>query len=329
MSLQSTKIERSEIENHILDLELKYYRVIYGILKSEEFNDDLQLIEKEISDNYAKFDELWNLKNKIKVPAERVVRHHLYIHMKDLIKGIFPSPLSSDFGIRTDDAVICVDIKTIDTDNNSGDLKATAVEKNQTSFDNKNYPYIFIPHNMNDFDDYSRLPILTYVVRIVYTDNKVHFSLCRDPNWYTVSLACVPNGKLSRLFSYNIVENCKTYDYYDSRNDGPEFEPIYFTKDEIKNEYIVDQRCLSRGLQIVKLGKKKAYYDSKSKVIWWITSMSKRPCVAPVKGGSSVRFNTDTLKKRYNSKNEPWSGYEEWILIDNPYLKGQYRMGIF
>lgn len=326
MSVQSLKINRSQIENNILDLELKYYKIILKILKSEDFTDDLQLIEKEISDNYAKFDNLWNLKNKIKIPAERVVRHHLYTQMP-LITGVFPSPLSSDFGIRTDDAIICVDIKTIDTNNNAGDLKAIAVEKNQTSFDNKEYPYIEIPHNMNDFDDYSRLPILTYVVRIVYTDNNVHFSLCRDPEWYTISLACIPNGKLSRLFSYNIVENCKTYNYYSAKNDGADFEPIFFKKNEIKNDLIVDGVCAERGLQKIDLGKKTAYYDSKHKVVWWKTSISNRDCVAPVKSGSSVRFDKTMLKERYDSLDNPWNGYEEWMIVDNPYLRGQHLIG--
>ena len=134
MGKQRIDIKCNDYEKNILNLEKKYFEIIYNIISHEDFFKDLALIEKEISDNYSKFDGLWNLKNKIKIPAERVVRHHLYVKMVERIKGIFPSPLSSDFGIRTDDAVVCIDIKTIDTNGNSGDLRETAVEKNQTSF---------------------------------------------------------------------------------------------------------------------------------------------------------------------------------------------------
>ena len=92
MSKQSTAIQRNDYENKILDLEKKYFEIIKNIVMHDDFKKDLALIEKEISDNYTKFDDLWNLKNKIKVPAERVVRHHLYVKMVDLIKGIMEIP---------------------------------------------------------------------------------------------------------------------------------------------------------------------------------------------------------------------------------------------
>lgn len=325
MSQQSKSTNYSEKEKEILDLEKKYFGIILKILKSKDFSNDLQLIEKEISDNYTKFDRLWDLKNKVKVPAERVVRHHLYMEMqkRKLIKGIFPSPLSSDFGVRTEDAVVCVDIKTIDKHNNSGDLRAVAVEKNQTSFNNKNYPYIEIPHNMNEFDDYSRMPVLTYVVRIVYDDDKARFTLCRDKKWHTVALACIPNGKLSRLFGYNIVENCKTYDYFNPKTDGEQYEPILYPKNNTDADKIVKNECLKRGLEPITIDKKTVYYDPKTRVTWWKTSVDNQRCIRPVKGGSSVRFNTDSLKYRYDSNNNPWYGYDEWIIEQNFLLKGQ------
>lgn len=311
MSKQSTAIQRNDYENKILDLEKKYFEIIKNIVMHDDFKKDLALIEKEISDNYTKFDDLWNLKNKIKVPAERVVRHHLYVKMVDLIKGIFPSPLSSDFGIRTDDAVVCIDIKTIDTNGNDGDLRATSVEKNQTSFDNKNYPYINIPANLNAVDDYSRLPVLTYVVKIVYTDNGYSFKLSRD-EYPSMVLVCVPNGKIAKLFDYNIVANCKTYDYYNVRNDGVDFAPIELTPEEKDDIDIIDQKCHARGLTRLSEFRKPTYYDSKTRSIWWKTSFANKHVIAPVKSGSSVRFSNDILKERYDSRNHPWEGYIEW-----------------
>ena len=311
MAKQQYNIRRSEIENKILDLEKKYFDIIKNIITSAEFKNDLILIEKEISDNYTKFDELWNLKNKLKVPAERVVRHHLYIKMNNLIKGIFPSPLSSDFGVRTEDAVVCIDIKTIDTQGNSGDLKETCVEKNQNSFDNKNYPYIHIPANLNAFDDYSRLPVLTYIIKIIYTDTGYSFKLSRT-EYPSLVLVCIPNGKISRLFDYNIVANCKTYDYYTVRNDGENFEPIYLSDAEVINEQIINEKCQVRGLVRLSEFKKPTFYDSKTKTLWWKTSVSNKIAIAPVKSGASVRFSNEILKERYDSDNNKWEGYIEW-----------------
>ena len=311
MAKQRVDVRRNDFENRVLDLEKKYFNIIKNIMMNNDFMRDLALIEKEISDNYTKFDELWNLKNKVKVPAERVVRHHLYVKMVDLIKGIFPSPLSSDFGIRTEDAVVCIDIKTIDTNGNDGDLKATSVEKNQTSFDNKNYPYISIPANLNSVDDYSRLPVLTYVVKIVYTDDGYSFRLCRDV-YPSMVLTCIPNGKIAKLFDYNIVANCKTYDYYNVRNDGEDFAPIELTNEEKLDINLIDQKCISRGLTRLTEFTKPTYYDSKTRSIWWRTSFSNKPVVAPVKSGSSVRFSNNILKERFDSDNQPWEGYIEW-----------------
>jgi len=311
MGKQRIDIKCNDYEKNILNLEKKYFEIIYNIISHEDFFKDLALIEKEISDNYSKFDGLWNLKNKIKIPAERVVRHHLYVKMVERIKGIFPSPLSSDFGIRTDDAVVCIDIKTIDTNGNSGDLRETAVEKNQTSFDNKNYPYIHIPANLNAIDDYSRLPVLTYIVKIIYTDNGYSFKLSRS-QYPSMVLVNIPNGKISQLFDYNIVANCKTYDYYNERNDGKDFAPIFLTEQEATNIEMLDAKCLSLGLIKINDFTKPTYYSAKTKTVWWKTSVANKPAIAAVKSGSSVRFSNEILKERYDANGKRWDGYVEW-----------------
>lgn len=316
MPVQRNTITLDENEKLILSLEKKYFQKIKDIILSNDFINDLKLIEKEISDNYTKFDNLWNLKNKIKVPAERVVRHHLYTKLRDIIKGIFPSPLSSDFGIKTDDAIICVDIKTIDTKNNSGDLKSTCVEKNQNSFLNTNYQYIKVPANMNAIEDYSRLPVLTYIVKIVYHDNNIQFKLSRN-TYPTIVIACIPNGKLSRLFDYNIVDNIKAYDYFSESNDGPQYKPIILPNNILNNQSAIDNLCAQRNLtkiHIVTLNKD-AYIDpANNGTIWWKTTFSKKPVIAPVKSAGSTRYNNDILKERYDENNAPWIGYIEYTI---------------
>lgn len=313
MGKQRTDIPCNEYEKNVLNLEKYYFNVIKEIIEHEDFIKDIALIEKEISDNYSKFDDLWNLKNKIKVPAERVVRHHLYVKMVEKIKGIFPSPLSSDFGIRTNDAVVCIDIKTIDTKGNPGDLRATCVEKNQTSFNNNRYEKIHIPANMRPVDDYSRLPILTYIVKIVYTDDGYSFKLSRD-RFPTIVLTCIPNGTISKLFDFNIVANCKTYDYYDAKHDGEMFEPIKLTKEEKNNIELIDRKCLEKGFTKLEGYGKPAYFDIKTKAVWWKTSENNTPTISAVKGGASVRYINSILKDRYDGNNEPWIGYLEWTI---------------
>lgn len=71
MGLQQTDIMRNAYENNILNLEKKYFKLILEEIQSSDFKQDLLLIEKEIKDNYAEYRDIWDLKNKIKVPAER------------------------------------------------------------------------------------------------------------------------------------------------------------------------------------------------------------------------------------------------------------------
>lgn len=92
MAQQDKNMSRTAMQNTILDLEKKYFAKLETIFKSDTFIGDLLLIEKEIRENYPKFKDTWKLKNKIKVPAERVIRHHIYMQLSDEIRGIYPSP---------------------------------------------------------------------------------------------------------------------------------------------------------------------------------------------------------------------------------------------
>ena len=195
MPKQNKLYARTHMQNVILDLEKKYFSIIENIITSDAFINDLLLIEKEIRENYPKFQATWKLKNKIKVPAERVIRHHVYLALKNDIKGIFPSPISSDFGVRLDDCILCIDAKTLDTVGNSGDIRATAVEPNQLSFNNSNHPYIQSASNLESIDHYSRLPVLTFIIKLIYRDDNYSFSLART-TYPSLVLACIPNGEI-------------------------------------------------------------------------------------------------------------------------------------
>ncbi|WP_282137369.1 hypothetical protein [Rossellomorea aquimaris] len=311
MGHQNNNITRNDYENKILDMEMQYFNRINRIINSEEFIGDLLLIEKEIKDNYPQFRDIWDLKNKIKIPAERLVQHHIYTQWHSDIKGIHPSPVSSDVGIRMEDAIICVDVKTLDTNGNSGDIRSTSVEKNQTSFSNKNYPYISTVSNLKSIDHYSRLPVLTFVVKIIYTDDNYSFILSRN-RYPSIVLTCIPNGEISKLFDFNIIDNFKTYDYY-SKHDDPRFESIIIPNnlenDEI--EQFMDDECVNKRNfnKTTVNGSKLAYYDMVTRTLWWKTSQSNKKVIRAVKSGSTVRFSNSILKERYDSKNNPWDGY--------------------
>ncbi|MBR4882928.1 MAG: hypothetical protein IKU18_03520, partial [Bacteroidales bacterium] len=57
-----------------------------------------------------------------------------------------------------------------------------------------------------------------------------------------------------------------------------------------------------------------AYFDAVNRVIWWETSHEKRAAIKAVKSGSTARLDNNILKYRYNSKNQPWTGYTEWYV---------------
>lgn len=317
MSFQNISISRTPMQNKVLDLEKKYFDKINTMVKSDEFINDLLLIEKEIRENYPEFKDTWNLKNKIKVPAERLIRHYIYMQWHDDIEGVYPSPVSSDLGIKLNDAIVCVDIKTIDTVGNPGDIKSTSTEKNQNSFDNRNYPVFDFRSNLKSIDHYSRRPVLTFIVKIIYSDDDYSFKLCREL-YPTIITTCIPNGEISNLFDYNIIDNFKTYDYY-IETDGSYWKPYIIKttsreatiiKNETDEEFVTRRGFIDMSAQI----NKTAYYDVNHHCIWWLTSHNNKKAVKAVKSGSSVRYNNEILKNRYDSSNNSWIGYLEYTI---------------
>lgn len=316
MGKQRIDVPLNDYERNILYLEKKYFNELLNIINSDNFKSDLLTMEKEIRDNYPIYSETWQLKNKLKVSAERLITHHIYMNWHEIISGIYPSPVSSDIGIKVNDAVICVDAKTIDINSNSNDLNATNVEENQTSFNNREYPFIPVKANLKSIDHYWRLPILTYIIKIVYDDNGYQFQLSRNDH-QTISLVCIPNGELSKLFDYNIIANFKTYSYY-GKADSPHFTPIIIEENDTPET--IEQKCIEKGL--IKIithdyGNKLIYHDNIKNCYWWETSINNKKCIAALKKGSAVRFQNEILKERYDENNTPWDGYIDIILPNN------------
>lgn len=317
MSIQDPALPRTHMQNKILDLEKNYFTILEKVFLSDKFIDDLLTIEKEIRENYPKFKDTWNLKNKLKVPAERLVRHHVYTQLHDIITGIYPSPISSDLGVMTNDCILCIDVKTVDTVGNSADIKTTQVEPNQISFLNTNHDYIPTISNLESIDHYTRRPVLTYVLKIIYTDDNYSFKLSRNGK-PTLVLACIPNGELSSLFDYDIIKNFKTYTYY-TEQDRPEYKvhfipEKYSDKDsqqQYVNEYCINTMHYQHMLIESDRTSKDAYFDAAHRVIWWLTSHQNKPAIKAVKSGSTARLDNEILKKRYDSKNQEWIGYIE------------------
>lgn len=315
MGRQDISIALTPKQKQILDLEKKYYSKLNDVVFSNEFIDDLLLIEKEIRENYQELADLWDLKNKLKVSAERLVRHYIYTKWHDIIQTVYPSPVSSDLGIKTADAVICVDVKTIDIIGNGNDLNYTQTEKNQNSFYNKNNPGFEYKCNLKSIDHYSDRPVLTYVVTIAYADDNYSFKLSRGQK-PTLVTTCIPNGELSNIFDFNIIENFKTYEYYDE-SDGHYYKRFKvtptFSDKASRKAYLDDEFVNKRGFVDVSVlsgrSPRIAYYDPIKHCQWWYVDgrVNKEVCV--LKSGSSVRYSNDILEHRFDSSGHPWCGY--------------------
>lgn len=313
MGKQDINIERDDFQNKILDLEKKYFDIIYDIVNSDSFKRDLLAIEKEMKTNYGEYSEKYGSVNKVNIMTERLLCHHLYMELNDRIKGIYPSPISPDFGVRTDDCILCVDAKTINIKTNKVDISSTQLEENQNSFDNKKYPGIEVHPHLKTVDYFheKELPVLTYIAKIIYYDDKYRFSLNREKNTPTIVLACIPNGKLSSLFDFNIVLNFKTYNYYTEAEDI-KYKPIYIPDlEETEKKNFLEEECRKRNLMPYPIKENKLTYIDSNRKIWWETSTGKRKCLRAVKSGSNMRVVNEYLKKRYDSNNREWEGYKE------------------
>ncbi len=203
--------------NKILNIETKYLEKIWEIQNSNEFLEKLSEIEDVLKNNFDYIYQNFDDGNIIKVAIERLIRFFGYRDLNAI--NIYPSPLSSDMAVETEDAIICIDAKTINMLTNAGDDNSIHFGRNQINFNNipkyeteigshKFNGIYFRPH-LNSI--HKNKPVLTFFTTVNYEDdheNNDNFKLTNH------SLVSVPNFYISReLFGDDIILNYKTYSY--------------------------------------------------------------------------------------------------------------------
>ena len=329
--LDSAKYDIDKIKE-VLDLEKKYFDLLFSLFTSQAFIKDLKLIESEIKKNYSFLVKVWNEKNKIKIPAERLARQYIYKNLFYLIKRIYPSPISSDIAFITSDAVINIDVKTLDYKGNKGDINNLQFENNQSSFHNinldadPNIPNSGVKVECLLPDEYvnqlgQKLPVLTYFLVIVYSDNNKTFQLYRGEAFDTIYLKCLPSGILSPLFKNDLINNFKTYSYFDIQKG---FEPVFLTRDSKEivqsiNKYVSsysDYQLIKGRSKIGAYNKNQIHPIYKTKGVSWLPVKRKDKKGATkssfyleaVKKGHTMRVSNLRLIDRYDSKDEKRKG---------------------
>lgn len=332
MSKQNIDIARTPTQNKILDLEQKYMKIIEDIVTSDSFIEDLKHIEKETQEYYEILQDVWGKKNKVKEVSERLLRHHIYLKFSGA-ESFYSSPISCDIALELDDIILNLDVKTIDKVGNAGELSSTQFEHNQTSFVNEkvlasgSFPRFVVKSNLNSVDPRTNKPLLTYLVKIGYSDDGHGiFKFINSSDYPSIVVTCLPNGSLSNLFENNLFSNFKDYTYYDTVS-GVYYKPKYITSksefisltESTKFNKIEQQVDIPETWKKVTWSSKVGYYDSDKKVVWWTVEKKKDNhwdiYLMAVKNGNTARFNDSWLEKRYNSKNEKWCGEHKYFKV--------------
>ncbi|TYR72589.1 hypothetical protein FZC79_22190 [Rossellomorea vietnamensis] len=309
MGTQLSTIPLIPVQRKILDLERKYFYILHNTFTSPEFIDDLREIESNIKATYPVLSLFSQKKNKIEVALERLMRFYMYKTIK--AESVYHSSLSSDLAYYTTDALINIDAKSIDMESNEIDKDKVIFEKNQISFQNNPVYSSSLPFSGFKFtprlptiDPVKNLPTLTYFIKCIYKDDTTDFNLVG------ISLACMPNGKLGNLFDFDLITGFKTYEYITTTMAGG---PLF-------SAYAPVNSVLPHWSPLRPLGTRRdIYYDTTlnnplyptDKIVWAKKEGGSKyeACI----DGRTARVNVDTLKIRYDSYNNPWTGY---IYID-------------
>lgn len=299
------KITLNKTQIKIIDLEKKYMDFLKNLFKSDAFIQSMRKIENKIQKDYSQLQNFWQIKNKVAIALERITR--FYIYKNPASKGVYHSPISSDIAFYTNDALICLDTKTIDIDGNAGDEKWIQFERNQVSIKNRKkhskppFAGVHYHESLPTIDKHTKKPILTFFLCLIYQDNSSTFSIKR------MSLACVPNGELSSLYNFDLIKNYKTYHYITKqyakqlqRQGHYNLEP----KKEIQSNWI----NLDNGF----------YFDPNATHPRYPKENVARRYINKeyrvVLGGDSARIDPIQIKDRVDLKNQKWDGYIKWDL---------------
>jgi hypothetical protein len=327
--LNLSELDNLDLLSEILELEKKYFEFLWKLFTSKDFVSDLEKIETDIKKNYKLLSDHWDLKNKIKIPAERLVRHYIYKSPLFNIVDIYPSPVSADIALITEDIVLNIDVKTIDIVGNSGDLQFLQFLPNQSTFINRKLSVDPLVSDSGIQIDSSlpleynlkkkRLPVLTFFLTIVYSDNGSTFSLAREKNTPTINLKCLPSGIISKLFDFDLVKNFKAYKYYSDNL----VNHIFIKGIDLKQE-LVEYVKSNPDFKIVKVKSKEGLFNPKAihpisleKGITWVRVKRKvkgKFKLEPIIGGSALRIKTDDIRDRYDSCDLIWQGDRDFYL---------------
>lgn len=335
MASQNTIISRNPEQNRILDLEKEYFTKIEKILTRSDLIRDLIKIESYIQASYENLSSNWNQRNKLEVPAEKLISYYIFKCFPN-IEGIYESTICSDIAFLTEDAIINIDVKTTDFCSNTDEISLVQIENNQSSFTSKNiFPcnsfsgYDWIG-NLPTIDEVHSLPVLSYTIKINYQDDKKSFKLYRKKNNPTITLSCIPNGKLENLFNFKIVDGFKTYTYNqdDSCNlplysfeDAPK---DFFTNEDVFYKHTESIIAIPQDWERITIETKFGYYDPVTKHTW-LGKKRKKPSphylLSYTEKGKTARLEVNTLSMRFDSKNVSWSGHKEYELLDESLIE--------
>ena len=238
----------TNLQKDILDLEKKYFDILYQIFSQPNFQNELKNIMININNNWSTIQSVWKKTNIVDLAVERHINFRIFNDslLKGVIKSIYPSVISSDTAFVTDDAVINIDSKTINVATNKNDWSRQTVGCNQMSFDNKlNFEAdrkkikVQITSLLEPF--HNKKPVLSFFLStLYYSDHKN-----QRESWYTdsnhrikpyhgkkardktiikkdflqnIKFTCMPHHELSNLFNNCIVSGVKAYDPPDVPN---------------------------------------------------------------------------------------------------------------
>lgn len=289
----------------IVDLERVYFDKIWDIMSSPDFIKDLREVSEFIQNNYKQLSDFWGEKNKVKIAVERLIRFHSYKKLN--VIGIYPSPLSSDMAIVTEDCVINIDAKTIDMNGNAGDDTAIHFQKNQITFDNipffqqniEGLKYHGIPFTPFLNPDYKGKPVLSFFLTVNYDDNFESFKLKH------LSLCIVPHKIVVQVEHNNdIISNYKTYDYINKEQALVFNNPKYMPRNSKDNSWVEVQGARNSTIYFDKNLEHPIF--KKTQCGWKKISEQYKIVVY----GGSARIPKENLTNRLSSKGESWLGFK-------------------
>lgn len=218
MGIQNSNYKKyTADQKKILLLEQKYFDLLYRVVNSKIFSNELRSLSNSIN-TITKY-VISNAKktNPCDLAVQRLLQYRLFrdAKLRNIISGVYPSTISSDVAFISKDAVINIDTKTTYLENNEGDWSRKIVGKNQSSFKHKNYARPNGKSAKIEFlldQKYGTKPVLSYVLSLFYTYNKITGKfdwVQKSPT--NIKFACIPNGDLSNLFNNEIIFGVKHY----------------------------------------------------------------------------------------------------------------------